>query len=82
MDKDTRILQAVKEIENWKGDCYSSGDEVETALDDIRKAIGYERVVSFDEKVEMACHYGVVTAMEYYDLSAIELIRLEEEMEK
>lgn len=34
-----KLIRAVKDIENWKGDAYQSGDDIDQALDDIKSVI-------------------------------------------
>mgnify|MGYP003627751634 CR=1 FL=1 len=35
------ILKEIEKIEYWKGDAYQSGDDIELALEEIKRLIGY-----------------------------------------
>jgi hypothetical protein len=35
------ILKEIEKIEAWKGDAYQSGDDIELALEEIKRLIGY-----------------------------------------
>ena len=34
------IIKEVEKIESWKGDAYQSGDDIELALEEIKRLIG------------------------------------------
>jgi hypothetical protein len=36
------ILKQIDKIEAWKGDAYQSGDDIELALEEIKRLIGYQ----------------------------------------
>ena len=39
--KNQLIIKEVEKIESWKGDAYQSGDDIELALEEIKRLIGY-----------------------------------------
>jgi hypothetical protein len=38
------ILREVEKIENWKGEAYSDGDDIELALEEIKRLIGNQKL--------------------------------------
>ena len=37
-----KIINEVEKIESWKGDAYQTGDDIELALEEIKRLIGYQ----------------------------------------
>jgi len=80
-EKDS-IEESILMIENWKGDCYSTGDDVETALDGLRSLIGRERETDLAEWCDYATYYSLECAKGYYDLNDEQYTELSQLMEK
>jgi len=40
--KSQLIIKQIDKIEAWKGDAYQSGDDIELALEEIKRLIGYQ----------------------------------------
>jgi hypothetical protein len=40
--KSQLIIKQIDKIESWKGDAYQSGDDIELALEEIKRLIGYQ----------------------------------------
>ena len=40
--KSQLIIKEIDKIEAWKGDAYQSGDDIELALEEIKRLIGYQ----------------------------------------
>tara|TARA_B110000263_G_C14884700_1_gene318979 strand:- start:177 stop:311 length:135 start_codon:yes stop_codon:yes gene_type:complete len=38
------ILKQIDKIEAWKGDAYQSGDDIELALEEIKRLIGNQKL--------------------------------------
>lgn len=38
------IINEVEKIESWKGDAYQTGDDIELALEEIRRLIGNQKL--------------------------------------
>ena len=38
------IINEVEKIESWKGDAYQTGDDIELALEEIKRLIGNQKL--------------------------------------